>query len=145
MGRILLATDGTPATRAAERKAAELAARLGVGLTLLYVVEPPVFSDVVFPLTALLARHEGWASELLRDRAQVLRQEGLDVETQVATGDPSDQILRQARDPDVAMVVIGASGSTTRLSGSVASRLSPQCPRPLLIVRSDAPLTASAP
>jgi len=140
---ILVATDGSEPAQAAERRAAELAQKLGQGLQLVYVVEPPLVPpEGAFPITELLDDHQAWARRLLLEQAQALARPGLEIKTQVVVGSAAESLAQLAEGSEVDLVVVGSRGRNAvarLLLGSVATRLSHLCPKPLLIVRAEKP------
>ena len=136
---ILCAVDGSEQSHAAAERAVELAEKLGEGLVLLYVVEPPSLPAAAVPaLATLVDDHATWAQNYLNDLAKELRRPGLEVSTQVVAGTPVDAIVHFASRPGIDMVVVGSHGRgmvARFLLGSVATRLSNACPKPLLIER----------
>jgi nucleotide-binding universal stress UspA family protein len=146
---ILVAVDGSESAKQAQRHAADLARKLGEGLLLAYVVEPPsVPPEGAFPMTEMLNDHEAWARRYLEGEAAALTASGLQVKTELAIGAPAEMLARLAEPPAVDMVVVGSRGrnALARLVlGSVATRLSHICPKPLLIVsQRQAPKVAAA-
>ncbi len=88
-------------------------------------------------LTSAQVRLEQDAGELRRDF-------GVSVETMVARGAPDQQLLELARQRQVALVVVGAEGSSRRRRrlGSVAERLCQMADVPILVVRNAEGLTS---
>ncbi len=145
---ILVAVDGSEPAKAAEQHAAELARRLGEGLLLAYVIEPPMVPpEGMLPMTEMLRHHESWALGYLRDEAQALTATGLAVKTELVIGVPAETLARLAESDEVDMVVVSSRGRSAvarLLLGSVATRLSHICTKPLLIVSHRGALTTSA-
>ena len=124
----------------AERQAADLAKRVGDGLLLMYVVEPPMLPPEALPLTERVASLETWAKGYLHDEARSLSSPSLEVRTEVAIGAAAEILAMTAARDDIEFVVVGSRGRNAvarLLLGSVASSLSHLCPKPLLIVRTE--------
>jgi len=136
---VLVAVDGSEPARVAATRAAELATRLGEGLALLYVVEPPsATAGVVTPIVEMVDEHRTWARDYLGGLAQTLKSPALEVRMQISEGSPVEEVCRAAEAPDIDLVAVGSRGlgALERLFlGSVATRLGHSCPKPLLIIR----------
>jgi nucleotide-binding universal stress UspA family protein len=138
MRKILAGVDGSPESRAAAHKAAELARALGAQLLIAYAVAP-------FPPHSPLNYVEGWdlaerkyATELLRELEGTCRREAGTVETTTVAGTAAEALAELARAPDIDLVVVGhrGRGAVERLLlGSVADRLVQISPKPVLVVR----------
>jgi nucleotide-binding universal stress UspA family protein len=119
---VLLATDFSSTSEAAQRLAVDLA-RAGHAHLHIVCVVPPVTApwDTAERLT-----------ELVRGIGP-----GVAVETAVLSGRPTREIIRYARDRDVSLIVLGTHGRTgvTRaLLGSVAEGVVRMAGRPVLTV-----------
>lgn len=136
---VLAAVDGSEPARIAAIRAAAMATRLGEGLALLYVVEPPsVTAGVVAPIVEMVDEHRTWARDYLAGLAQTLKSPALEVRTQISEGSPVEEVCRAAEAHDIDLVAVGSRGLGALerlLLGSVATRLGHTCPKPLLIIR----------
>jgi nucleotide-binding universal stress UspA family protein len=141
MKRILVGVDGSPESRAATHKAAELSRALGAQLLIAYVIAPfPPISPGEFGAVV-----ENWdlaernyAAALLREIEATCRREVDAVETTTAIGTAAEALAELARASDIEMVVVGhrGRGAVKRLLlGSVADRLVQISPKPVLVVR----------
>lgn len=141
--RLLHATDFSAASRAAFRRALELARDARAELTILHVLAPavPMVGDgyvapALFEQVEASARAAGQKQldKLLRKAKQAhVRARGL-----LLTGVPHDRIVRAARGRRADLIVIGTHGRTglARLFlGSVAARVLTLAPCPVLTVR----------
>jgi nucleotide-binding universal stress UspA family protein len=139
MRRVLVAIDGSePAVRAA-RMGADVAARFGAGVTLVYVVPRLLLPPDVYGLTLeeLEREHAGHGQEVLRSAFVALSGTGVEVDTRVLSGPPAETLAEAAAAPDVDLVVVGSrgQGAVKRvLLGSVSDRLVHICPKPILVV-----------
>ena len=139
MKRILAAIDRSePATRGA-RLAADIAARFGARLTLVYVVPRLLLPPDAYGLTVeeVEREHRAHAEQILRLAAASLGGTGLAVDSQILSGPPAETLAEAAAAPDVGLVVAGSrgQGAVARVFlGSVSDRLVHICPKPILVV-----------
>jgi nucleotide-binding universal stress UspA family protein len=154
ISRILAPTDLSPASDGALATAADLANRLGAGLTLLHVVReqdlealtsarvPPRPIDFVCQdvEAALIAQYRRVVPVEARRR--------LRVEPAVAVGTPVVEILRAAQAEDADMIVMathGRAGLARIVKGSVAEQVVHRSSCPVVTVRpAQAPALAAA-
>jgi nucleotide-binding universal stress UspA family protein len=143
MGCILIAVDGSPPSEHALAFGVDLAAQLGVGATLLYVMPQVVFPlagapDAVDVLQQALKEE---CNRLLEDLAAKARVHGVSVTTEMALGVPAEVIHERAEALDVSLVVMGSRGHGAMarlLLGSVATRVMHLSTRPVVVVTSEA-------
>jgi nucleotide-binding universal stress UspA family protein len=144
--KILLATDGSPASLNASRLAVDLARTHGASLTAVYVVDPYPYLGIgeVNPLgfqAYMSAAHEhaGQAHNTIK----ALCSEGSPVDLHARLVEDmraSDGILQAAQDDGSDLIVVGSHGRTgmSRLMlGSIAAKVVAQSPVPVLIARAD--------
>ena len=137
MKKILVAVDGSDPSKRAAQRAADMAPRLGLGLTLVNVM----------PERAYFAEWQigGDEAEIHRLREQDSRTllekiaATLPVPAEIAClqGTPAEAIAKAASADDIELVVIGSRGRTLIggvLIGSVAHRLVHISAKPILIV-----------
>ena len=108
---IVVGVDGSPASEAALKFAAEEAVRLGMTLrAVLGWQEPPVWMDAVVPDPAYLQSLEVMYGEVLDDAAQTLaeRYPGLRIDRMLIRG-PAQKALLDASE-DAALLVVGNHG-----------------------------------
>lgn len=141
---ILVPVDDSREARKAVEQAAELAGRLGVGVTLMTVVATPMLPRQALE-PAQLARVEAHFREagerVLADLRPVVEAVRAPVETKCVEGVPADEIVAEAG-RGYLFVVMGGRGSglagrDRALLGSVSDRVLRQSPVPVLIVRGD--------
>lgn len=140
--RILVPFDFSPPAREALRQAAELAQRLGATLTLLHVVEQPVYPEV-YSLGAFAELAE--EAELLRDKALLQLGDvatylapGVDCTVDVRRGRPATEIVAAAARPAVDLVVMatrGLTGIRRLVFGSTAEEVLRLAAVPVLVVK----------
>ena len=145
MRKILLATDFSDGSAAAERMAVELASKLGASILALHVVEPPPYSypsvSLYVPSPELVGDALRAAKQALQQVEERLRKQGIAVESAVLQGVPYTEIVRVADEGRFDLVVIGTHGRTGLkhfLLGSVAERVVRSCTRPVLTMRGTA-------
>ncbi len=150
MRRILVAVDGTPASREAARTALEFAEHLCQRVTFVHVLparmaekpgEAPEFA-------AFENACEEYAEELLKEACVSAGKRAWSVNSQIAHGEPAAVISALAADEDVDLVIVGARerGSLVRtLLGSVSGELVSRCPKPVMVVPERSSTTKAQP
>jgi len=143
--KILVATDGSEYAK----KGADYAASLATPeseLVLLHVIahDPRIPQDAICfsdceerDKRFLLELHDA-GKKMLEEEANRLRNTGLDVETRIKLGNPSEEILRVAKEINADMIVIGARGVSKWkkiLLGSVSEEVLDKTDIPVFIVR----------
>ena len=137
MKRILAAVDGSDPSRRAARRAAEMAPRLGLGVTLATVVP-----DRSYFAEWQIGGDEGELHRLREQEARALLERiaaelPVQAELRTLSGTPAEAIAEAARGEDIEMLALGSRGRTLIggvLIGSVAHRLVHICAKPILIV-----------
>lgn len=146
---ILLATDFSPASAAAQPWAEHLARSAGAGLSLLHVLAPASATpgDPAFGLAgpeverAWQTVREG-AQAHLRDLARAWQERGLKAEPWVLHGHAAEKITEAAHNWRCDLIVVathGASGWQKTFLGSIAERVVRFATCPVLVARSPAP------
>lgn len=139
---ILVPIDFSIHSRNALKYAVPFAAKFGAALRLVYVVEPTIypadlgFGQVVLPGVEEELREKG-EDEL---RMLIDREIGRKVVSSsvVRSGNPHQEILREAEEAGVEMIIVathGHSGVEHMLFGSTAERIVRRSPVPVLIIR----------
>ena len=129
---ILIPTDGSQGAEAALEHAIDIATQWEATLHALYVVDFRVARSG--PLREAL-RDEG--REALRDVEVTGTQAGLSVVTEIAEGNPHEEILEYVSERGIDVVVMGThgrSGIDRMVMGSVAERVNRRSPVPVLTV-----------
>jgi nucleotide-binding universal stress UspA family protein len=144
--RILHASDFSPASRPAFRKAVDIARSARARLLIVHAVAPivpPLMGEGIYAAPATwnaMQREAHQASQQQMDKLiKEARKAGVAVEGLVVDGVPADQIGRLARRRRADMIVIGTHGRTgfsRLLLGSVAARVVATATGPVLTVRS---------
>jgi nucleotide-binding universal stress UspA family protein len=146
--KVLLATDGSKYSDKAVSFAARLLANTACKLTLLTVIEEPVYpmpQDEITPPLEVIPPYEDLReafldqAEVILDRAEgPLREVGVEVERKVRFGHVAAEILSELEEGGNEMVVMGSHGHGALgeiVLGSVSYRISHHAKCPVLIVR----------
>jgi nucleotide-binding universal stress UspA family protein len=138
--RILVAVDGSGASREAARLAFEMAPKLDARVTFLHVV--PHAADPSEPDGAALFGHvyEGYARELVRRVCEMDALAGARADACLLRGDPAQAIAHAAEAADVELVIVGTRGRgpvARTLFGSVSDALVRCCPKPVMVVHEE--------
>ena len=140
-GQILWPTDFSETAAHALRYAIEMANLYHVGLKILHVVEQPL-GDENFMILAITPEELAKSMEEAAATKMQALLEGLKTELPITTlirrGDPIDQILEEANNSDVGMVVIashGRTGFSHFLHSNVAEGVANGAVCPVLVVK----------
>ena len=135
---ILFATDGSQGSARAEAYACALAQSWGASLTVMSVLEFPPGMNPDYAVNRL------YLDELMQETTARLVEVtaragglGLSVQSRIATGIPSEEVLAVARAEEADLVVVGTRGKTGLehvLLGSTAERIIRMAPCPVLTV-----------
>lgn len=145
---ILLATDGSAASRHAARMATQLAHEHKARLTAVFVVDPYPYIGIgqTNPLgfQAYMANAQEHAAQAHAEVEALCRDEGRHVELQVRMAEdttPASGIVQTARDVQADLIVIGSHGRSAiarLMLGSVAAQVVAHSPIPVLVTREPA-------
>ncbi|MEW6554123.1 MAG: universal stress protein [Actinomycetota bacterium] len=147
--KVLLPTDGSDTAEKAIAFAAKLFANTPCKITLLSVVEEPVYSafwsdgliapEVLMPPPEELREElDKRAEEMLAESARPLRDAGLEVMPRIRFGNPAAEVLQEEEEGGYDMIVMGSHGRGALggfLMGSVSNRVTHHAKCPVLIVR----------
>ena len=129
--RILVAYDGSDASRRALVHAAELVGRGGEVDVINVIAAQPVSSRV----DGLGDGERRRQRNLLREARSLLREWDVRMSSVHAVGDPATEIRAAAEDSGARVIVVGrGSGLRRLLNGSVSTRLIRQAPCDVLVV-----------
>ncbi|HYO66788.1 MAG TPA: universal stress protein [Archangium sp.] len=141
MARLLIAVDGSPPSQRAVEFGASLAAKLGVGVHLLHVMQQGVLPLGSMPpasLSELLQPLEAEGNRLLAALADKVQPHGVAVETELGVGEAAAVISERSEAADIQMVVMGSRGQgavARLLLGSVATQVVHTATKPVVVVR----------
>lgn len=139
--KILFATDLSKSAERAEAYACTLAASWGAALTVMSVLEFPPGLNPEYSVNRLyLAELMKQATQGLVDVNERTSARGVAVQTRIATGIPSEEVLAVARAEGTDLIVVGTVGKTGVehiLLGSTAERIIRTAPCPVLAVRTE--------
>lgn len=142
--RVLVATDLTPASTPAVKKAIGLAAENAAELILAHAYQPPslILEGYVPPAT-----YDSWDESIQSDARKRLQpyldeaeKAGVPVRVLILTGAPEEAIIGAAKDCGADLVVMGTHGRTgvpRFFLGSVASRVISTAPCPVMTVHAE--------
>ena len=137
--RILLPTDFSEPALAAARYAFGLARRFGATVCLLHVIEDPVVYLPPFDHQAIPTKDEmeAFAQTALAEWVLPDGAEECPIERRYRHGTPFVQIIHEAREQSVDLIVLGTHGRggvAHLLMGSVAERVVRKSPCPVMTV-----------
>ncbi len=136
--KILVPTDGSEYTKAAVRKAMELAKLSGGKITALYVLDQTILTNMPMDTAVMnvyntLEKEGKEAVDFVRDLGA---QESVEVEVVIKEGTPVKVILDESANYDIiGMRTLGRTGMSKLLMGSVAERVVRASQCPVLVVR----------
>lgn len=139
---ILVPTDGSEYTKAAVKKAVELALLAGGKITALYVLDQTVLTNMPMDTAVMnvyntLEKEGKAAVDYVRDTAT---EAGIEVELSIKEGTPVKVILDESPKYDViVMGTLGRTGMSKLLMGSVAERVVRASQCPVMVVRAPSP------
>lgn len=147
--RVLVPTDGSETAQKAIAFASRLLGNTSCRITLLSVVEEPVYSafwsdgliapEVLMPPPEEMREElDAKAEEMLAESTAPLRDAGIEVQAKVRFGNPASEIIQEAEEGGYDMVLMGSHGHGALgkfLLGSVSNRVAHHAKCPVLIVR----------
>ncbi|AGB50362.1 universal stress protein UspA-like protein [Methanomethylovorans hollandica DSM 15978] len=138
--KIFIATDGSEQNRRAIEYSIELAKIAGGKIFVGYVVDTAAFASI--PMDAgwemMYELLETEANNAVKNVEQLAKQAGVDAETIVLEGHPSNEIIDFAQKNGIDVIVMGTlgkSGLDRFLLGSVAEKVTRNSPVPVLVVK----------
>jgi universal stress protein A len=140
---ILICTGGTEVAAQVIEMGAKLAQKLGARATLLHVVTPVAsmytgLDEIDESLTELLQTDTPIARHL-RHGAEILERHQVSAELQLRYGVVADEIIRESRESDTDLILIGASKGMAQLKrlmlGEVSQQVVERASRSVLVVK----------
>lgn len=138
IGKLLLATDLSPASAPATNEAFELAARLDVPLLIVSVIDPGQLRLPGGRFGVRVDQVRAQREELAQDLVEQGRRAGIGVSFLVWEGDPGESIIEAARAEHADLIVVGSHGRSAVgrfLIGSVSDHVVRNASCPVLVVR----------
>jgi nucleotide-binding universal stress UspA family protein len=135
---ILLATDLSPTSAAAEAEAIELARDLGADLLVVSVIDPRSLRGGRGQWVQRMDQARDRLEELSMAVVQRARRGGISVRFLIWQGEPAECILEAAVAESAAYIVVGSHGrhGVDRLvAGSVSDRIVRESPVPVVVAR----------
>lgn len=137
-GWVLCAVDESPQARGIVLVAARFAQELGLRLMAVHVVDDQLsLPDGHGPAAAERQRPPPSSGTHLLESATCQPWIRWDTVRRLAFGDPADELLRLAHEPDMRFLVVGSGGAGRPAGaylGGVSRRLAGESPRPVLVV-----------
>jgi nucleotide-binding universal stress UspA family protein len=147
--KVLLPTDGSETAEKAIAFAVKMFGGTSCKVTLLSVVEEPVYSafwsdgliapEVLMPPPEELREElDKRAEEMLAESMKPLRDAGLEVQPKIRFGNSATEVLEEAEEGAYEMIIMGSHGRGALggfLLGSVSNRVAHHANCPVLIVR----------
>lgn len=137
--RIVLAVDGSDASKKATKKAFSLAKETGIDVTAIHVVNVPTYA-VPTPHTAFMGDIANTMKEhgkkILDETAKMGSNMGVKVKKELAEGTPDDEIIKLAKKDD--LIIMGCKGHSAIgriLIGSVSEKVLHHSDATVMIVR----------
>ena len=135
---ILVPTDGSEYTKAAVRKAMELAKLAGGKVTALYVLDQTILTNMPMDTAVMNVYNtlEKEGKEAVDFVKELGEQEGVETTVSIKDGAPVKVILEESSKYDIiVMGTLGRTGMSKLLMGSVAERVVRASQCPVLVVR----------
>jgi nucleotide-binding universal stress UspA family protein len=137
--RILVALDGSEASRRALRVALELARALGANLHAIGVEEHlPHYAATLGEVQEAKAEANAFFEEVMAGARALAAEYGVPLTTEVRAGNAAQQIINLARQGGFDLIVLGAHGHSLLehfLLGSTTDRVVDHAPCSVLVVR----------
>jgi nucleotide-binding universal stress UspA family protein len=135
--KILIAYDGSEASRKAFDTAADLAVRHNAELFVVSVARPPEVADDV-ETEAMIESSRQYHRRMLAELKPALAEKKIKAHLEVAVGHPAQQIIYDADRHGVDLIVVGDRGRSKfarLLLGSVSKQVVQYAARAVLVVR----------
>ncbi len=135
----LVAVDGSEVSKKAVALAARFAAKTGVHLTLLHVLEDVISYGEKIPETWKYYLRQQEAKKILDEAKKIAEENGAkSVDTKIVAGPVAEEIIRVAEEGGYASIIIGTRGTSPfkrLLIGSIAEKVVRYAPCPVVLVR----------
>lgn len=137
MGKIIYPTDGSKTAKKASKFAAAIAKATNAEIIVLSVAEVKVKGILLGTESRLKQELRKQALRIGNEAKEALTKDGLEVKVKVATGNPSEEIVKLARKEQADLIVMGTHGVTGLVRviiGSVADRVIRETDCPVVLV-----------
>lgn len=135
--KLLVAYDGSEASKKAFNTACDLALKEDGELWVLSVARPPEVGDDV-ETEAVIETSRRYHRGLLAELKALVKRKDIKVRFEVSVGHPAEQIIYHADQHSVDLIVVGDRGRSNfarLLLGSVSRQVVEYADRPVLVVR----------
>ena len=146
--KILVAVDGSPNSDHAADVAVEIAAKFGVQIHAVYVIQMPEVPALRAEANSSAKEGEEHAQFVLARVAKQAGACGISIQGRVEYGHVADTIVKMTTEGSFDLVILGSRGRSTPhrfLLGSVSDAVVHHATCPVLIVKRSTPQAASAP
>ncbi len=136
--RIVIATDGSLGAREALRMGLALAVESSSVATFVYVRQSRlgILGDPFYQRALSAELRHAWAA--LAEAEALAAEAGVEFESEILEGDPTDAVLELARSREAGLIVVGSRGRGAfagALLGSVSADLVHKADRPVLVAK----------
>ena len=142
MKKILYPTDFSEYAKNALPYVVEMAKQFNAKVCLVHVIATPqyypYFSEAAIPTVAVQTEMHGWAEQRLKQIADEIAENEIEVETILADGSAFVEIVAVARREDVDLIIMATHGWGTikhLLIGGTAEKVVRKAPCPVLTVK----------
>jgi len=140
--KVLVPTDFSDFSKLAIQYGLSFCREYGAKMILLHVLEDPFYpatgASFGFDMSDFFTRMEAESRERLEEIVTPEMAKGIDIERVLVRGTPFLEIIREAKERRVDMIVVathGRSGLAHVLMGSVTEKIVRKAPCPVLVVR----------
>jgi nucleotide-binding universal stress UspA family protein len=142
--RIVVAADGSPASRRGLEEAADIAPRIGAEVAVVHVRHLPAAALMTpnAPLQEVLAGLDEVESTVRQEAISLFGGTGVWWDFVVREGSPGEEIVKFIKETDADLVVVGSNRHSSLhnlVLGSTSAHLTAHSPAPVLVMRSRAP------
>jgi len=142
--RILVAADGSPASRQGLEEVAKFAPGIGAAVTVVFVRHLPAAALMAHGVTnqLVLESLDEQESQVRQEAVRVLGGTGIEWTFVVRDGSPGDELVKAVTETGADLVVVGSNRHSSLhnlLLGSTAAHLTSHSPVPVLIMRAKKP------
>ncbi len=149
ISRIMVAADGSPASRHGLEQAANFAPGIGASVTVVFVRHLPTAALVAPGVTnqPVLESLDEQESVVRREAVRILGGTGVDWDFVVRDGSPGEELVKAVAETGADLVVVGSNRHSSLHNlflGSTAAYLTAHSPAPVLVMRVKKPAPVPA-